>query len=53
MKEGETDARTLFGLLKTCQAVHKINKKEEVKNTEMMEVTQDKIRELYARHSTI
>ena len=53
MKEGEADARTLFGLLKTCQALDKINKKEEPKNTEMIEVTQQNIRELYSRHSTI
>lgn len=39
MKEGEPDSRTLWGLLKTCQAIHKINKKEEPKNTEMIEVT--------------
>lgn len=53
MKEGQADARTLFGLLKTCQALDKINKKEEVKNTEMIEVTKANILELYARNSTI
>jgi len=53
MKEGSTDARTLFGLLKACQALDKLNKKEEVKNTEMIEVTKNNILELYQRHSTI
>ena len=53
MKEGEADARTLFGLLKTCQAVHKMNKKEDPKNTEMIEVTKYQIKQMYAKHSTL
>ena len=48
LKEGAPDSRTLFGLLKTCLALDKVNKKEDSKNTEMIEVTKAQIKELYA-----
>ena len=53
LKEGKPHARTLFGLLKTCQAIHKLNRKEDVKNTEMIKVTKERIAELYAKNSQI
>jgi hypothetical protein len=48
LKEGAPDSRTLFGLLKTCLALDKVNKKEDTKNTEMIEVTKKQIKDLYA-----
>lgn len=50
----ETDAksqpcvRALFGLVKACKAIEGLNKKEDPKNKEILEVAQRNIRELYA-----
>jgi hypothetical protein len=49
LKEGDADARTLFGLLKTCQAIEKLIKKPDEKNTEVLSVTKKQIKELYER----
>jgi cytochrome c-type biogenesis protein CcmH/NrfG len=49
LKQGEPEARAMWGLLKTCQAIDKINKKEDVKNTEMIAVTKRNIKEMYER----
>ena len=43
--------RALFGLLKTCQAMSRVNTKEEAKNDVIMEITKERISEIYSKNT--
>ena len=46
-------ARALFGLLRTCKGIEQVSKKEDPKNKEILETTQQRIKELYERKTSI
>jgi len=46
-------ARALFGLLRTCKGIEVVSKKEDPKNKEILATTQQKIKELYERKTSI
>lgn len=43
------NSRALWGLLQTCKAIESISKKEDTKNSEVMKVCQEKIRQMYSK----
>ena len=53
LKQGEEMPRILFGLLKCCQAIEKLSKKEDEKNTEMINVAKKRIKEMYSKTSKL
>jgi tetratricopeptide (TPR) repeat protein len=44
--------RALWGLLQTCKQIESLLKKEEEKNTQIIQTCQEKLREIYAKSST-
>ena len=45
--------RALFGLLKACKRCAELNKKEDDKNTELLDVTKKRITSLYAAQTSL
>ena len=46
--------RGLFGLLKTCKAIERTQKnqdKADLKNAQMIEITEKRIKEIYSQHT--
>jgi len=41
----------LWGLLKTCKAIQRNSHKEDGKNTEMMEIAQNRLKDVYSKHT--
>eukprot|EP00347_Sterkiella_histriomuscorum_P010177 403377310 len=48
-KVGNMQARALWGLLQTCKQIENLVKREEEKNTEILNTCKEKIRELYSK----
>jgi len=46
-------ARALFGLLRTCKSIETVSKKDDPKNKEIMETTQQRIKELYEKKTSL